>query len=132
LVEDEDTVRDLAMRILRKNGYTVLSATSGRDAIKVAAKFPGEIHLVITDVVMPEMGGRDLATALAALRPAARILYISGYTDDEIIRRGLMDPSMSFLAKPFTATALTRKVREILDNPVKLLIANAMISSRPD
>ncbi|MFL5467936.1 MAG: response regulator, partial [Gemmatimonadaceae bacterium] len=75
-----------------------------------------DIHLVITDVVMPEMGGRDLASALGALRPDVPILYVSGYTDDEIIRRGVLEPTMAFIEKPFTANALLRKVRELLDS----------------
>lgn len=115
LVEDEDTVRNLATRILEKHGYTVLSAHHGREAVKIAAEYAGDIHLVITDVVMPGMGGRELASALSSVRPEAPVLYISGYTDDEIMRRGMLDPAMAFLEKPFTASLLTRRVREILD-----------------
>ncbi|MFL5556667.1 MAG: PAS domain S-box protein [Gemmatimonadaceae bacterium] len=116
LVEDEETVRNLATRILRKQGYTVLSARHGREAEGIAGEYRHDIHLVITDVVMPEMGGRDLASALGALRPDVPILYVSGYTDDEIIRRGMLEPTMAFIEKPFTANALLRKVRELLDS----------------
>ncbi|MFL5462510.1 MAG: PAS domain S-box protein [Gemmatimonadaceae bacterium] len=116
LVEDEETVRNLATRILRKQGYTVLSARHGREAEGIAGEYSHDIHLVITDVVMPEMGGRDLASALGALRPDVPILYVSGYTDDEIIRRGMLEPTMAFIEKPFTANALLRKVRELLDS----------------
>ncbi|MFL5623258.1 MAG: PAS domain S-box protein [Gemmatimonadaceae bacterium] len=116
LVEDEETVRNLATRILRKQGYTVLSARHGRQAEGIAGEYRHDIHLVITDVVMPEMGGRDLASALGALRPDVPILYVSGYTDDEIIRRGMLEPTMAFIEKPFTANALLRKVRELLDS----------------
>ncbi|MFL5544513.1 MAG: PAS domain S-box protein [Gemmatimonadaceae bacterium] len=116
LVEDEETVRNLATRILRKQGYTVLSARHGREAEGIAGEYRHDIHLVITDVVMPEMGGRDLASALGALRPDVPILYVSGYTDDEIVRRGVLEPTMAFIEKPFTANALLRKVRELLDS----------------
>ncbi|MFL5469577.1 MAG: response regulator, partial [Gemmatimonadaceae bacterium] len=116
LVEDEETVRNLATRILRKQGYTVLSARHGRQAEGIAGEYRHDIHLVITDVVMPEMGGRDLASALGALRPEVPILYVSGYTDDEIVRRGVLEPTMAFIEKPFTANALLRKVRELLDS----------------
>ncbi|MFL5594407.1 MAG: PAS domain S-box protein [Gemmatimonadaceae bacterium] len=116
LVEDEETVRNLATRILRKQGYTVLSARHGREAEGIAGEYRHDIHLVITDVVMPEMGGRDLAASLGALRPDVPILYVSGYTDDEIIRRGVLEPTMAFIEKPFTANALLRKVREMLDS----------------
>jgi len=115
LVEDEETVRNLATRILEKQGYKVLVARHGLDAVRVATEYAGEIHLVITDVVMPGMGGRELVASLRPLCPDARILFISGYTDDEILRRGILDPKMAFLEKPFTANTLTRKVRETLD-----------------
>ncbi len=115
LVEDEDAVRSLARRILERQGYTVLEARHGRDALRIAKGHDGALDLVITDVVMPEMSGSELARRLAAQRPGVPLLYMSGYTDDEIIRRGVLDPGMAFLEKPFTSGSLVRKVREILD-----------------
>ena len=115
LVEDEDAVRSLARRILQRQGYTVLEARHGRDALRIAKGHDGEIDLVITDVVMPEMSGSELAHHLAEQRPGTPLLYMSGYTDDEIIRRGVLDPGMAFLEKPFTSSSLVRKVRQILD-----------------
>ncbi len=113
LVEDEDAVRALARRILERQGYTVLDACNGRDAVAVAAR-AGRIDLVLTDVVMPEMNGRALAEALAVARPSLPVLYMSGYTDDEIVRRGLLDTSNGLLPKPFTADSLARAVRAAL------------------
>ena len=113
LVEDEDAVRALARRILERQGYTVLDACNGRDALVVAAR-GGRIDLVLTDVVMPEMNGRALAEALAVARPSLPVLYMSGYTDDEIVRRGLLDTSNGLLQKPFTADSLARAVRSAL------------------
>ena len=113
LVEDEDAVRALARRILERQGYTVLDACNGRDAVAVAAR-GGRIDLVLTDVVMPEMNGRALAEALAVSRPSLPVLYMSGYTDDEIVRRGLLDTSSGLLQKPFTADSLARAVRSAL------------------
>ena len=115
LVEDEDGVRTLARRILEAHGYTVLEARHGTDALQRAAESDDHIHLVATDVVMPEIGGRELAETLAASRPDMRVLFVSGYTDDDIIRRGLLAPGMAFLQKPFTAEGLVRAVREALD-----------------
>ena len=114
LVEDESALRLLAERALSTGGYTVLSAESGETALGLARSHPGEIHLVVTDVVMPAMSGPMLVTRLAALRPKARILYVSGYADDTIANYRL-EPSSAFLAKPFVPTTLLRKVRETLD-----------------
>ena len=116
LVEDEDSVRDLAQRILESRGYTVLSAQHGGDALQMAT-VPGQrIDLVLTDIVMPAMNGRELAEALHATKPTLRVIFMSGYTDDEIVRRGLHDPNVSFLPKPFTAESLAREVRKALDS----------------
>jgi len=115
LVEDEDAVRDLARDILQARGYTVLEARHGAEALRISEQHPGPIHLMLTDVVMPEMTGRVLADRLAALRPETKILYMSGYTDNAVVHHGVLDPGTVFLQKPFTGAVLARKVREILD-----------------
>ncbi len=114
VVEDEDGVRELVRSVLIEHGYTVLEARHGRDALLVADQFAATIHLLITDVVMPEMGGGDLATRLLALRPGLKVLYISGYTVDEIVRRGVENEEAAFVHKPFTPGELIRKVGEVL------------------
>jgi len=116
LVEDEEAVRGLACRILEKQGYRVIPAQHGRDAMDIAAREQGRIDLVLTDVVMPGMNGRGLVERLSGIRPAIKSLYMSGYTDDDIIRRGFMEPSKSFLQKPFTSEALLLTVRKVLDD----------------
>jgi len=114
IVEDEESVRRLASRILRERGYTVLAARDGMEALEIAQGFGGTIHLVITDVVMPGMGGRTLVSRLEALRPGIRSLYISGYTDTAIVHHGVLDLNVNFLQKPFTIESLVRKVREAI------------------
>jgi signal transduction histidine kinase/ActR/RegA family two-component response regulator len=118
LAEDEDGVRALTVRILERHGYTVLEAGNGNHALAVAAQHDGPIHLLLTDVVMPEMGGRQLAEAFTERRPETQVLYISGYTDGEISRRGELDANTAFLQKPFTAPALLSKVRDVLDEKI--------------
>jgi two-component system, cell cycle sensor histidine kinase and response regulator CckA len=113
LVEDEESVRVFANKALEKQGYSVLEARHGRDALIRLAEHPGPVHLVITDIVMPEMGGNELARQLAAERPGLPVLFMSGYTDGEIAERGL-GPDGAFLQKPFTSDVLARKVREVL------------------
>ncbi|MFN2637121.1 MAG: PAS domain S-box protein [Gemmatimonadaceae bacterium] len=115
LVEDEDAVRGLTSRILQRQGYRVLAAQHGREAMEIATKEEGVIHLVLTDIVMPGMDGRGLVERLAGIRPSIKSLYMSGYTDDDIIRRGLVEPSKSFLQKPFTSDGLLQTVRKVLD-----------------
>ena len=115
LVEDEDSVRDLAQRILQLRGYKVLAAQHAGDAIQMASAADQQIDLIITDVVMPGMNGRQLVEALHARTPGVRVLYMSGYTDDDIVRRGLLTSNVSFLQKPFTAKSLGRRVRSVLD-----------------
>ncbi|MBV9773758.1 MAG: PAS domain S-box protein [Gemmatimonadetes bacterium] len=115
LAEDEEPVRLLAQRVLERSGYVVLAAAGGAEALAVAAGHPGEIHLLLTDVVMPEMSGKDLARYLTGARPGVRVLYMSGYTEDETVRRGVSGLRTTFLEKPFTPDVLVRKVREVLD-----------------
>ena len=96
-------------------GYTVLTAASGPEALDTSARHDGEIDLLLTDVVMPQMSGRTLARRLLKPRPAIKVLFMSGYTDDAIVHHGVLDEGTNFLGKPFTGTDLTRKVREVLD-----------------
>jgi two-component system, cell cycle sensor histidine kinase and response regulator CckA len=115
LVEDEDAVRSLASRVLQRAGYAVLTAASGEEALDVATAYVGEIDLLLTDVVMPGMSGRELAQQLGPLRPSMRLLYTSGYTEDATIRHGVSGLATAFLEKPFAPDTLTRKVREVLE-----------------
>jgi PAS domain S-box-containing protein len=115
IVEDEDAVRRLAERILRSAGYKILSAASGGDALVLCEKHSGTIDLLLTDVVMPQMSGRELADRLTMARQGLKVLYMSGYTDNAIIHHGVLDPGIRFVGKPFSAAELTRKVREALE-----------------
>jgi PAS domain S-box-containing protein len=115
LVEDEPEVRGLARDILHQQGYTVLEAADSDQALEIGREHRGPIHLLVTDVVMPQMGGRELADRLTGRRPETRVLYVSGYTDDAILRKGVSETGTAFLPKPFTASALAHKVRQVLD-----------------
>jgi two-component system cell cycle sensor histidine kinase/response regulator CckA len=115
IVEDEDAVRMLLRMTLESNGYQVLIAASGPDAIELSDLYHGEIHLLVTDVIMPEMGGRELAENIRSRRKEINVLYVSGYTDDAVVRHGVISSAESFLQKPFTPLVLLRKVRSILD-----------------
>lgn len=115
LVEDEEIVRSLAREVLQGNGYTVLEAGDGEEALRVCNARTNFIDLTITDVVMPRMGGRQLAEQIPSHLIGMKILYMSGYPDEAIGHHGLLDPGTSFLQKPFTLTGLLRKVREVLD-----------------
>jgi len=116
IAEDADAVRELACRVLRTHGYTVLEAKQAPDALDIARAHAGTIHLLLTDVVMPELSGRELARRLEALRPGVPVLYMSGYTDETIVSHGTLEPGLAYLPKPFTPQALVRKVREVLDS----------------
>ncbi|MFO0805211.1 MAG: PAS domain S-box protein [Gemmataceae bacterium] len=115
LVEDEDSVRTLAQHVLENCGYRVIAATDGHDALALAQRIPEPIDLLISDVVMPHLGGRELAERIVAAHPAAKVLFLSGYTNDAVIRHGVLDAEFAFLQKPFTPAALARKVRSVLD-----------------
>jgi two-component system cell cycle sensor histidine kinase/response regulator CckA len=115
LVEDEEAVRRLSARVLRSRGYAVLEARDGEEAERLATEHPGPIHIVVTDLVMPRMSGRRLAGALARIRPRLRVLFMSGYTDEAVVRQGVHESSVDFLQKPFGPEELARKVREVLD-----------------
>jgi CheY-like chemotaxis protein len=115
LVEDEDSIRSLVLGILRGRGYTVLEAGRPHEALEISKKFEGHIHLLFTDVVMPQMSGREVAAQIGAARPKTKVLYMSGYTDHAIAHHGVLNPGVPFLQKPFTPDALTQKVREVLD-----------------
>ena len=117
LVEDEAALRSLAQEILRDQGYKVMAAGSGPEALAIAGSHPAAIDLLVTDVVMPGMDGRELADRLLPIHPETRCLFMSGYTDDAIVRRGVREEGMPFLQKPFTIDALALKVREVLDEP---------------
>ncbi|HYS03628.1 MAG TPA: ATP-binding protein [Candidatus Dormibacteraeota bacterium] len=115
LVEDDRTVRLLAGEMLRINGYNVLQARNGREALDLVRGHDHPIHLLLTDVVMPQMSGRQLAESVADIQPGIRVLYMSGYTDGVIAHHGVLDDGVAYLQKPFTADFLARKVREVLD-----------------
>ena len=114
-VEDEENVRELVSEYLKARGYTILEAGDGVAALELAEKHAGAIQLLITDVVMPKLSGRELATRISAKRQGLKVLYISGYTDDSVFRHGVLEGGMSFLQKPFNLKALAEKVRDILD-----------------
>lgn len=115
LVEDDNMVRGLAARVLNRQGYTVLVADHPDAAIRIAKEYSASIHLMISDVVMPGMSGRDLADLILTEHPEMAVLYMSGYTDDAIVHRGVLEPGLAFLPKPFTPSELAHKVREVLD-----------------
>jgi CheY-like chemotaxis protein len=115
VAEDEDMVRDLVCEILRRSGYTVLEARNGEEALEVAALHLDPIHLVVTDMVMPRMGGHDLAERLVPLRPEMKVLFMSGYTDKVSLHHRVLNREAAFLQKPFGPGTLTAKVREVLD-----------------
>ncbi|PYO71389.1 MAG: hybrid sensor histidine kinase/response regulator, partial [Gemmatimonadetes bacterium] len=115
LAEDEEAVRNLMRRVLEAHGYTLLVAADGQEALRLADGHKGPIHLLLTDIVMPNLGGRQLAERVVSARHATKVLYLSGYTDDAIVHHGVLEPGIAFLEKPFTPQGLARKVRELLD-----------------
>jgi len=119
LVEDEEQILNLGRRILTQQGYTVLVASRPEAALAEAARHPGTIHLLITDVVMPGMNGRELLQRLRARNPELKCLFVSGYTANVIAHHGVLDDDVQFLQKPFTIHSLAARVREILEQPTK-------------
>jgi len=118
LVEDEEAVRESTSEFLTLRGYTVLQGKNGDDALRILHTLKGKLHLLITDVVMPGMSGRDLADRVLALRPATKVLYVSGYTESMVVRHGV-ESVECFMQKPFSLSALGNKVREVLDAPTR-------------
>lgn len=116
LVEDEYGVRKLVRKMLLQQGYRVLEAASGEEALNLSEQHSGSIHLLLSDVVMPNMSGRELAERLCAVRPEVKVLYMTGYTDDAIVQHRVLEPGVAMLNKPFLSDALARKLREVLDN----------------
>ena len=117
LVEDDLAVRDLTREVLEENGYQVLVASHGREALAVAHRHDGDIDLVLTDVVMPVMNGQDLVRHLVWTRPRARVIYTSGYTDHTAVQTSVLESAPAFLQKPYTPDRLLHAVRESLDAP---------------
>ena len=115
IVEDEPAVRRMASRALKSQGYAILEAANGAEALDLLSRATAAVDLVLSDVVMPVLNGRELSERLAVDRPEIRVLFMSGYTDDDIVRRGLLQPGAPFLQKPFVAADLSRKVRDVLD-----------------
>ena len=115
LVEDDSEVRNLARHILVENGYTVLEAMQGVEALDISRRHQGPIHLLITDVIMPEIGGHELAVQLIKERPGIDVIYISGYTNDAIARHGVLEPGVTFIQKPFSPGVFLQKIRKLLD-----------------
>jgi two-component system, cell cycle sensor histidine kinase and response regulator CckA len=115
LVEDEDSVRAVARAILQRNGYRVIHASNAREALLICENHAEIIHMLLTDVVMPEMSGADLAARVRETRPGTKVLFMSGYTDESVARHGVLEPGVAFLQKPITPKTLARKVRDVLD-----------------
>src|SRR5207247_5231735 len=120
VVEDQEEVRQLTKRVLEARGYAVLAARNGAEALGMFARHPTRIHLMITDVVMPGMNGRELAELACAKRSDLKVLYVSGYTGEAVLQHRLLQPGVAFLQKPFTPDALAHKTREVLDNAKQL------------
>ena len=114
LAEDEPQVRNLAALVLRGRGYEVLEASSGDEALLIAKRYAGKIHLLLTDVVMPQMSGKELSEQIKNTRVDIKVLFASGYTDDAVLHHGVLEAEMEFIQKPFTPNTLANKVREVL------------------
>ena len=117
LVEDDPQLNQLASSVLTHCGYKVLAAANPEEGLALCRTHPREIHLLVTDVVMPKMNGRQLAEEVARIRPSVKLLYVSGYTGNAIVHYGVLDAGLWFLPKPFSLAALVAKVREVLDAP---------------
>jgi two-component system, cell cycle sensor histidine kinase and response regulator CckA len=121
LVEDEDFLRAVVREYLANCGYTVLEAANGLDALRVSQEYQGRIHLLLTDVVMPKISGRDLATQICNTRSGLEVIYVSGYTEDTIAHHGVLDPGLNFIQKPYTLHSLGRTLRKVLDQKARLM-----------
>jgi DNA-binding response OmpR family regulator len=119
LVEDEQAVRDLVSTILTQQGFRVIVARNPRDAEEIASRHREEVHLLLTDVVMPGTSGRELAARIMVCRPDIRVLYMSGYTENLITRGGMLEEGLAFLQKPFSPVTLLQRIREVLDHAPK-------------
>jgi DNA-binding NtrC family response regulator len=116
LVEDDEMVRNLVHETLEREGYKVIGAADPLEAQRIADGYRGKIQLLITDVVMPRLSGKELAKALVERRPDMKVLYMSGYTDSAIVNSGILQKEVAFLQKPFTPSALAAKVRDVIEN----------------
>ncbi|MBW2344804.1 MAG: response regulator, partial [Deltaproteobacteria bacterium] len=119
IVEDDDSLRKLAHKALQQKGYKVLEAENGEDALRVSEEHEDPIDLLITDVVMPKMDGKETAERLQPLYPQMKVIYMSGYTDNAIVHHGVLAPGLNFIEKPFSPEGLARKVREVLDRGIE-------------
>ncbi len=126
LVEDDNIVRNLASFVLRQLGYSVLEAANGREARRIFESNAGVIRLLVSDVIMPGMSGPELADQLTGLQPDLKVLFVSGYTDEALHLEETAAPSRGFLQKPFTPSTLSRKVRDMLDAPCRLAVAQTI------
>jgi len=115
VVEDNVSILNLAQKALQKYGYKVLAAKSGEDALRIGKEYEGPIDLLLTDVVMPTISGKETAERLQPLYPQMKVIYMSGYTDDAIVHLGVLEPGLNFIEKPFSPDVLASKVREVLD-----------------
>lgn len=115
IVEDEPLLRDMAVRTLKQYNYTIMEAANGKDALDIADSHPAKIDLLLTDIVMPHMGGKALGDRLRIVRPEMKIIFTSGYTDDKTVLQGNFDPGIIFLQKPYTPTTLVKCVNELLE-----------------
>jgi CheY-like chemotaxis protein len=131
LVEDEEGVRALSRQVLQDNGYIVLEARDGFEALALSENHAGPIHLLLTDVVMPKLSGSALAERLMPLRPEMKLLFVSGFTESALVRNGVLTGEVECLLKPFTFDILARKVREVLDQPAQPLTRPALAGSNP-
>jgi two-component system cell cycle sensor histidine kinase/response regulator CckA len=118
LVEDQDEVRRVAQEILIRHGYHVIAAQNAGEALLSCERHPRTIHLLLTDVVMPQMSGRELAVRLETIRPDMKVLYMSGYTDNAVVHHGILDSGIAYVQKPLVPDMLARRVREVLDSGV--------------
>jgi CheY-like chemotaxis protein len=117
LVEDDNQVRSMAAMALEMSGYDVLTATNGAEALLLCERYESKIELLLTDVMMPRMSGQELSSRLLKLRPATRVLFMSGYSDNASIHHGVTEDGTDFIKKPFSPQAITRRIREVLDAP---------------